>query len=108
MSLTDQDCERIWKTLDTHSGKLDLLGTDLSEIGKQIAVILERSENLARKGDVTESIRLHLLDCKASRAPAAVADAEEHAARTKVWLALAGAITTAATVAAVYFGVSAQ
>lgn len=108
MAITDQDCERIWKTLDDHSGKLDALGGDLSEIGKQVAVILERSENLAKKGDVTEAIRVHLQDCKASRIPAAAADAEEHAARTKLWLALAGAVTTVATIAAVYFGVSGQ
>jgi hypothetical protein len=88
---------------------VDALSGQMSEVSGHCATLLERTIHLATREDVTSAIKTHASDCKASRMPAALEiTAEEAKARTKVWLALAGVLTTAATIAAVYFGVSAQ
>jgi hypothetical protein len=88
---------------------VDALSGQVSEVSGHCATLLERTIHLATREDVTSAIKTHAGDCKASRMPTSIeANADEAKARAKLWLALAGAITTIATVLAVYFGVSAQ
>ena len=103
------ELDLILSQLNRTGEAVDSLSEQVSVVSSHCATLLERTIHLATREDVTSAIKLHASDCKASRMPSAIeATAEEVKARTKLWLALAGAVTLISSGVAVYFGVSAQ
>ena len=95
-----KEIELVISQLERQGARIDILAGSLGEVASHCATLLERTQHLATKEEITQAIRLHSRECRDSRLPRA----RDAAARSRLLRALAALVATVGAAIAAYFG----
>lgn len=97
-----REMDMVMEALNRADSRIDKLSDGMTEVSSHLATLIERTDHLATREDLSTSIRLHAEGCSGRTSIAAKKSMSS--ATIRLLKALAGFLVIAGTAIAAYFG----